>query len=313
MQESPVRVFFEPRIAPHAPELYAFETVAEGVDAAAAASPEALARYCEDGFLMVRGLLPAGELGEARAELEAMTLADRPACEMIWYEGALRDHLEMDPSRDRPVDGTSARTGFVLGQEGAGLPHLDAAFRARFVRKLMSFVGRAPMLTRLARHPSILSLVERLIAGVPELFQDMALVKPAFGREKPWHQDHAYFNLAVGTPIVGVWIPMGRVRPENGCMHMLRGGHKAGPRPHFQRRDWQLCDTDVEATDRVAVPMRAGDVLFFDGKIPHGTPTNRTHEFRWAVQFHYRLVAATPVDDEVRLGHFGSEGREVTC
>jgi phytanoyl-CoA hydroxylase len=96
-------------------------------------------------------------------------------------------------------------------------------------------------------------------------------------------------------------------------MHMLRGGHKVGPRPHFQRRDWQLCDTDVETTDRVAVPMRAGDVLFFDGKIPHGTPTNCTNEFRWAVQFHYRPVAATPVDDEARLGHFGSEGRGVTC
>ena len=38
----------------------------------------------------------------------------------------------------------------------------------------------------------------------------MALVKPAQGREKPWHQDHAYFNVALDTPIVGVWIPMGR-------------------------------------------------------------------------------------------------------
>ena len=59
--------------------------------------------------------------------------------------------------------------------------------------------------------------------------------------------------------------------------------------------------------------MQAGDVLFFDGLIPHGTPVNRTDEFRWAVQFHYRPAAATLVDDAARLAHFGSEGRDVTC
>jgi phytanoyl-CoA hydroxylase len=94
---------------------------------------------------------------------------------------------------------------------------------------------------------------------------------------------------------------------------MLRGGHKAGPRPHFKRRDWQICDTDVDVSERVAVPMAPGDVLLFDGKIPHGTPTNRTDEFRWAVQFHYRPASAALVDDAARLAHFGSEGIDVTC
>jgi phytanoyl-CoA hydroxylase len=169
------------------------------------------------------------------------------------------------------------------------------------------------VLTDLARHPNVLWLIRRLVGGEPKLFQDMALVKPAGGREKPWHQDHAYFNVAMGTSIMGVWIPMGRVTPENGCMHLLRGGHKVGARPHFKRRDWQIYDMHVDEIDRVAVPMEAGDVLFFDGLIPHGTPVNRTDEFRWAVQFHYRPVHATLVDDTTRLAHFGSEGRDVTC
>ena len=261
---------------------------------------------------MVRGLLPLTQLEAARAELEEMARADRPACEMIWYEGALRDHLALDASADRPLDSTATSSGFVQGQEGS-LPNLDPALRARFVRKFMCFVGQALALTNLARDPRVLSLVRRLVGGEPELFQDMALVKPALGREKPWHEDHAYFNVAMGTPIVGVWIPMGRVTPENGCMHLLHGGHKVGARPHFKRRDWQICDEHVEGTDRVAVPMQAGDVLFFDGLIPHGTPVNRTDEFRWAVQFHYRPVNSVLVDDAARLAHFGSEGRDVAC
>jgi len=311
--ESSLRVFFEPPIPAHDPALYAFERRAQGVPAADAAGAGALARYREEGFLLVQGLLAPDEVRAARAELETMAHADPPGCAMIWYEGALRDHLRLDPARDRAIDGRVGGVGFAPGQEGDRLPDLDPALRARYVRKFMGFVDRQPALTRLARHPLVLALAGGLLGGTPELFQDMALVKPARGREKPWHQDHAYFNLALDTPIVGVWIPMGGVTPENGCMHLLAGGHRAGPRIHFKRRDWQICDTDVETAGRVAVPMRAGDVLLFDGKIPHGTPVNRTDDFRWAVQYHYRPAGARAVDDALRLEAFGSEGKDVTC
>ncbi|MGE3743537.1 MAG: phytanoyl-CoA dioxygenase family protein [Geminicoccaceae bacterium] len=307
-----LRVFYEPKIAAHPPELYRFDGLEDGIDAAASRSEDALRRYRDDGYLMVKGALPLAELEAARVELEQMARSDRPACSMIWFEGALRDHIALDAKADRELDGGTTKSGFVQGQEG-GLPALDPALRARYVRKFMSFVDLAPALTALARHPQVLAFVRQAVGGEPELFQDMALVKPARGREKPWHQDHAYFNVAMGTPIVGVWIPMGRVTPENGCMHMLRGGHRTGARPHFKRRDWQICDTHVNETERVAVPMDAGDILFFDGLIPHGTPVNHTDEFRWAVQFHYRPAGATLTDDSARLAHFGSEGRDVTC
>ena len=57
-----VRVFFEPRIAAHPPELYRFDGFDDGIDAGAVGSEAALRRYREDGFLMVRGLLPLDEL-----------------------------------------------------------------------------------------------------------------------------------------------------------------------------------------------------------------------------------------------------------
>jgi phytanoyl-CoA hydroxylase len=307
------RVFFEPRIPLHDPELYAFERLDEGVPADAAGLEASLERYHSDGFLMVRGLLPASEVLAARAELEAMARAERPGCAMIWYEGALRDHLALDPGRDREIDGRHGGVGFAAGQEADRLPSLAPDLRARHVRKFMGFVERNAALGRLARQPALMALVERLVGASPELFQDMALVKPAQGREKPWHQDHAYFNVALDTPIVGVWMPMGEVTPENGCMHLLAGGHKAGARIHFKRRDWQICDADVPTTGRVAVPMTVGDVLLFDGKLPHGTPVNRTDDFRWAVQYHYRPSTAVQTDDAMRLAAFGSEGRNVTC
>ncbi len=308
-----VQVYFEPKVVDHAPELYAFESEAEPASAGFAAGPEGLAARREDGFLLVRALLEGPLLEAGRRELEALALSEDPDCEQIWYEGSLRDHLALDPSRDAVVDGRRSGVGFVPGQTGSGLPPLPAELRARHVRKLAGFVDRHPALGRLARHPAVLDLVCRLMGGAePSLFQDMALVKPAGGREKPWHQDHAYFNLALDTPIVGVWIPFGGVTSEKGCMHLIRGGHRMGPLPHKKVRDWQICD-DVPAVERVAAPMRAGDVLLFDGKIPHGTPTNRTDEFRWAVQYHYRPARAREIGDEERLAAFGAEGREVSC
>ena len=155
-----MRVFFEPKIPLHDPELYAFGRIDRGVAATAAGSEAALERYRTDGFLMARGLVSVDAVRAARAELEAMALAERPGC---------------------------------------------------------------------------------------------------------------------------------------------------------KRRDWQICDTDVETAGRVAVPMQAGDVLFFDGKLPHSTAINRTEQFRWAVQYHYRPAGAREIDDRARLDAFGNEGREVTC
>ena len=74
MVASAPRVFFEPRIPDHEPGLYDFERFDEGVTATAA--PTALDRFREDGFLMVRGLLPVQEVMAARSELEAMAFSD---------------------------------------------------------------------------------------------------------------------------------------------------------------------------------------------------------------------------------------------
>ncbi|MGI9500320.1 MAG: phytanoyl-CoA dioxygenase family protein [Geminicoccaceae bacterium] len=308
-----IKVFFEPKIERHDRDLYAHGGLATGIEAEAALAGEARELFAEQGFVLVKGLLSAGDIEAAEAELEALTLSDLPRCEMIWFEGGLRDHLPLSSDDDSKMDGKRAGSGFTLGQQGSQLPSLDPAFRAEFVRKVMGFVDRNPGLKALAEHADVMTLVTELIGAPPRLFQEMALIKPPGGREKPWHQDQAYFNLPLNTPVLGIWFPFGSATPANGCMHVLKGAHRLGPRPHFKRRDWQICDTDVEREQRLAVPMSAGDVLFFDGKLPHGTPVNETSEQRWAVQYHYCPASAVEVDDAERLNAFGNEGKNVTC
>lgn len=78
----------------------------------------------------------------------------------------------------------------------------------------------------LAEHPLLLDVITRLLGEEPKMFQNMGLIKPPhLGREKPWHQDKAYFEYPVALPVVGVWIALDEATVANGCMHVQPQGH----------------------------------------------------------------------------------------
>jgi len=301
------RVVLEPTIEAHDPALYEGVVDNHGVSGFDSFCDADLARYRERGYLVVRRGFAEKAVQGARDELDRMARSDEPRCRVVHYEGAIMEHLDLP---DEKAPGVSERH---IGQVFDGLPVVDPELRARYVRKFLGFCSDHALLDALAHDVGLLGALERILEEPPQLFQDMALVKPPGGREKPWHQDHAYFNYPLETRIVGVWIALDEVDVENGCMVVLPGGHLEGPRIHFMRRDYQICDTDIEGESRVALPMGPGDVLLFDGKIPHGTPTNRTRTQRWAVQYHYAGETRRPGDEVDYREEFGSEGKDVSC
>lgn len=195
------------------------------------------------------------------------------------------------------------------------LSSLSPEQRQDYVRKISWFVEHEPRLKALSHHPVLLAVLERIIGEQTTMFQDMGLIKPPLiGREKPWHQDFAYFNLPLGTQVVGVWVALDEALIENGCMHVIPGSHRDGPVIHFQRRDWQICDTDVQVGRSVAVPLKPGGILLFDGLLHHGTPPSQSTKRRRAVQYHYRPASVQQYgDSEERLKVFGPEGKDVYC
>ena len=314
MNSPDLRVVLEPEIPDYDPELYRYQRVAEGITGFGSVNQEELARFRQRGYLVVHGAFSTARVQAARQELYRLGTSPRPDCESVYFEGAVRQQLPALKAKSVAAPKGRRFVDLALGHTGRRLPPLDPATRMRFVRKFMGFTREEnPALKALAEDPSLIRVAGRILGGKPELYQDMALIKPPGGREKPWHQDRAYFNLTQTTRILGVWIALDEATPENGCMQVVEGGHRQGPRVHFMRRDWQICDSEVARLPRVAIPMGAGGCLLFDALLPHGTPANRTDRQRWAVQYHYVAPDSRETGDEDRLSVFGSEGKGVSC
>jgi phytanoyl-CoA hydroxylase len=271
----------------HAPELYQPVSGIDSVETFADIGPREVARYRETGCLAVRRAFNAREVSAALAGLVDLIMGANPAFKGVWFEAKAKDILQ------------------TLGPEQ----------RQDAVRKIGAFVDFDPRLKAISGHAALLGVVRTLLGGgEPAMFQDMALIKPPrLGREKPWHQDKAYFEFPISTPVVGVWIALDEATIENGCMQVLPGRHREGPIVHFQRRDWQICDKMILGTKSAAVPLKPGGALLFDGMLPHGTPDNHSPSRRRALQFHYAPTGVAKAPKEERLAHFGSEGRDVSC
>ena len=270
----------------HAPELYAATGIAEPIDSLDAFDDDALRRYTQDGYLAVENAFDPAEVQEALSGLDDLVMGRRVGYDGISFEAKSRELL----------------------------PTLTLENRLDAVRKFWKFTEYEPRLKAIAEHPKLMGVLRRILLETPRMFQDMALVKPPkIGREKPWHQDHAYFDFPMGTRIVGVWIALDEATLENGCMRVLSGAHREGPRLHFKKRDWQICDAEMAGCRPIAVPLRPGGLMLFDGLLPHGTPTNFSSARRRALQFHYHNESATRGTLEERLSIFGSEGKNVTC
>ncbi len=267
-------------------DLYQFVGTAEGVDGFDAITDEHIQQYYERGYMVVHNAFSRDEIASALEGLIDLIDGQRPDFRGIQFEAKARSFLHT-LSRDKKQD---------------------------YVRKLIGYVDFDARLKAMSEQPRLLAMVTRLIGEPPALFANQALLKPPLiGREKPWHQDHAYFNVPLGTRVVGCWIALDPTTPENGCMHVIPYSHQEGPVIHFKRRDWQICDTSVDRHRIMAVPLQPGGALFFDGLLHHGTPPTHSASRRRALQFHYVPASVGRISAPERLAVFGSEGKDVDC
>ena len=119
----------------------------------------------------------------------------------------------------------------------------------------------------------------------------MLYFKPAGARGQALHQDNFYLRAQPGT-CMAAWLALDACDEENGCMRVVPGSHDlADPLHHQCRHGRQLYGCHRPHPGRpgsAPVLMDAGDVLFFNGSLVHGSYPNTSEDrFRRSLIGHY--------------------------
>jgi phytanoyl-CoA hydroxylase len=152
---------------------------------------------------------------------------------------------------------------------------------------------------RWALDPRLAACLTGLLGRAPYAVQTMLYFKPPGARGQALHQDNFYLRAQPGT-CMAAWLALDPCDEANGCMQVVPGSH-TWPLLCATKADTSVSFTDVtvpvpEGYAPEPVAMEAGDVLFFNGAVVHGSYPNTTPDrFRRALIGHYIEAAAEQV------------------
>lgn len=140
--------------------------------------------------------------------------------------------------------------------------------------------------------PRIRKAFAGLVDREPLAVQTMLYFKPPGARGQALHQDNRYLNVRPGT-CLAAWLALDDCDEANGAMKVVSGSHRlpllCDDQPTDVADSWSGSMVPVpEGMTPEVVKMRAGDVLFFDGQLIHGSSKNTTTDrFRRTLIGHY--------------------------
>lgn len=222
---------------------------------------ELRAQFERDGYAVARDLFTPEEVTEIRETFMAQ-------------------------AANGPIDGLSD------GHHKNCLPDDPLAFYPRMMhphRHPELMVG--PLSERYLLDERLHAPLQAFMEDEPAAVQSMFYFKPAGARGQDLHQDNFYLRVKPGT-CCAMWLAIDDADEENGGMVVVPGTQNmevACP----QVSDSKLSFTDAhvpipDGLQAVPVPLKAGDVLFFNGSVVHGSyPNTSKTRFRRAFICHY--------------------------
>jgi phytanoyl-CoA hydroxylase len=231
-----------------------------------------LAHFEREGYVIARGITPAGTVARMR-------------------EVALK-HLA-EPRL--PVE-------FEADTQYPGAPASLNAPGGRTVRRLLQAVARDAVFREWAVSPLIASRLAPLLGPRVELSQahhNCIMTKnPAYSSVTHWHRDIRYWSFEK-PELVSVWLALGEEQAANGCLLLLPGSHRMEFRPdrldaaQFLRAD--LDENRALIRTQIAAELHAGDVLFFHCRLFHAAGRNQTADTKLSVVHTYHAADNRPL------------------
>ncbi len=231
--------------------------------------------FREQGYLVVRGLVPLEDVAEMNDHM------DRLLAGKEWIEGArVMKDLGVKPSK--PEDW----------------------LRVHMLHRLSSIHERFLL------HPRLLDVLEAIIGPDVLALQSMLFFKQSGQPGQGYHQDSYYIPTFPDT-LCGAWVALSRATVENGCLWFTVGTQNEPIYPDPSGlgasmssniadlgtiENASVTDESVNGLLRVAkkypgkeIPVEAepGDVVFFGGHILHRSHSNRANYPRRSFVGHY--------------------------
>ena len=126
-----------------------------------------------------------------------------------------------------------------------------------------------------------------------DIVQSMIIFKnPKFGGEVKPHQDQTYLYSYPNT-IKGLWIPLEVSNVENGCLWVLPSKEEHLLKERYMRVEnrtfvEKVNDVSWNEEEFIPIEMNIGDVLLFDGLLPHKSFKNTSKRSRMAYVLHFK-------------------------
>ena len=191
----------------------------------------------------------------------------------------------MDLTKDGPVPGLSEiRTEYNANDPLSRWPRVMHPHR--HLDKPCGAISMKYML-----HPRLRPILRELMGEDPLAVQSMFYFKPPGSRGQDLHQDNFYLRVKPGT-CMAAWLAIDDADAENGGMMCVPGTANLDVAcPERADPDKFFTTEHVEPPPGKSpqlVPLKAGDVLFFNGSVIHGSyPNTSKTRFRRSLIFHY--------------------------
>lgn len=230
-------------------------------------TPEQRAFYEQNGFLVVKKVVPKKRLDEYRARFQDI------------------------------CSGKVSSFGMTLMRDVA-ICKSEYVQNEKAISKLQDFQWD-DVLFEYCRLPEVLRYVKGFVGPNVMAMHTMLINKPpdpgTLTSRHPMHQDLYYFPFRPPNRVVCSWTAMQKIDRKNGCLVVIPGSHKGDLLEH-DYPDWEggvnklyhgIKNYNPDTDNRVWVEMDEGDTVFFHPILIHGSGTNKTDGFRKSISCHY--------------------------
>jgi phytanoyl-CoA hydroxylase len=129
--------------------------------------------------------------------------------------------------------------------------------------------------------------------------------EPKVGGAWEWHQDYGYWyknEFLFPDEMMSVMVAITDANKQNGCLQVIKGTHKMGRIEHGFSGEQvgasqHYVDLALKTMELVFVELKAGDALFFHSNILHRSEANLSDNSRWSIISCYNRASNIPYNE----------------